>query len=229
MKNCIFTTYNFQIDQKIIDYQSSVLKKLIGNLNIDFIPLRYNLPRRYILHYQALDYGMKHIIPSYDNILILDTDCIPLSADALSYTFSKISQGRLIGTAQRSMHIENNKHIYVGSPCIGFSRETFEKIGYPSFIPTHRGDTAEEFTYLCEEKSLPVEIFRPVNYESEPFGGPAWELENSDSKYGIGTTFVDSNNRSMFYHLFESRRHVHNQLFYNQCEKILNERDSRNF
>jgi len=222
LKSCIFTTYNYQIESRIIDEHQKVINRMIENTGIVFMPLRYNLPRKFILHYQTLDYGLPYLLKDFDNFLVLDVDCIPLDKDVLKYTFERIAQNILIGTAQRSMHIDNNKHVYVGSPCIGFSKTLFERIGSPSFVPTNRGDTAEEFSYRCEEINNEIEIFMPSKYEAEPFGGPAWELDTPEKKYGIGTTFVDKNGKEMFYHLFESRRHVHNELFYNKCGEILN-------
>lgn len=223
MASCILTTFNYQIDQKLITEHQKVMNKMTEGTDIQFIPLRYNLPRKMLLHYQTLDYGLKNLIGSFDNFLILDVDCIPLNKDALVYTFERIKQNVLIGTAQRSMHIENNKHVYCGSPCVGFSKELFYRLGSPSFIPTERGDTAEELTYRAEEIGNEIEIFMPSKYEAEPFGGPAWELHSAEVKYGVGTTFIDKNGDEMYYHLFESRRHVHNQLFFNKCKEVLNE------
>jgi uncharacterized protein (TIGR02466 family) len=221
MKSCILTTFNFQIDQQLVDYSSKVLSKFISNTDVDYIPLRYNLPNRLISHYQSLDYGVEHLLDRYSYFLILDVDCIPLSQNSIEYIFEKIKNNILIGTAQRSMHIDNNKHIYVGSPCIGFSKELFEKIGRPSFAPTSRGDTAEELTYLCESNGIEIETFMPSSYEKDPLGGPAWELSDPSVKYGIGTTFVNEDNNEMFYHLFESRVEEHNNLFFKKCNDVL--------
>jgi len=222
MKSCILTTYNFQVEQLIIDKHLEVMRKLTQDTDLVYFPLRYNLPNRYISHSETLDYGISILMEEgYDNFLILDVDCIPLSTESLLYTFDKIKQDVLIGNVQRSMHIENNKHVYIGSSCIGFSKNVFDRLGRPSFAPTVRGDTAEELTYLAEEHNIELEMFRPIHYERDPLNGPAWELETSDSKYGVGTTFANKDNLSMFYHLFESRVHVHNHLFYKKCNDVL--------
>lgn len=189
-------------------------------MDIKFIPLRYNLPHKFISHHQVLDFGMRELFKTYNNILVLDVDAIPLSKDAIDYTFEQIKKNKLVGCAQRSMHIDNNKHVYVGSPVIGFSWELFESMGCPSFVPTNRGDTAEELTYICEEKNLPVEIYRPVHFEKAPVGAPYWELETPDQRYGIGTTFANKDGAYTFYHLFESRVTVHNNLFIEKCKAI---------
>lgn len=220
MRKCIFTSYNYQIEPRIIEAQSEVMCKLLEGTDIKFVPLRYNLPRKLILHYQVLDYGFKYLTNDYDAILTIDVDCIPLSKSALLYTFDKIQKGVYIGTAQRSMHIDNNKHVYIGSPCFGLTSEMFNRMGRPSFVPTNRGDTAEELSYIAEEMQMPMEIFMPSKYEKDPFAGPAWELDTPDKKYGVGTTFVNENKNEMFYHLFESRVHAHNELFLNKCKEV---------
>lgn len=218
--NCILTTYNFQIGPRLIKAQARAIDTVLNGLDIQFIPLRYNLPHKFISHHQVLDFGVRELFKQYDNILILDVDAIPLSIDAVDYTFNQIKQNKLVGCAQRSMHIDNNKHVYVGSPVIGFSKELFNAMGKPSFIPTNRGDTAEELTYICEEKNLPVEIFRPLEFQKAPVGAPYWELETPDQRYGIGTTFINKNGCHMFYHLFESRVTIHNNLFIEKCREI---------
>jgi len=220
MRKCIFTSYNYQINQHLIDAHAKVINGMIQGTDIVFMPLRYNVPRKLLLHYQVLDYGFKHLTEQYDAILTIDVDCIPLTKSALLYTFDRICSGVYIGTAQRSMHIQNNKHVYIGSPCFGVTSKMFNEMGRPSFIPTERGDTAEELTYIAEERGMPIEIFMPSKYEKDPFGGPAWELDTPDKKYGVGTTFVDGNGKEVWYHLFESRRHAHNDLFVAKCQEV---------
>lgn len=220
MRKCVFTSYNYKIDPRVIEANAQVINKLIEGTDIVFVPLRYNLPSKLILHYQVLDYGFKYLTKDYDAILTLDVDCIPLSKTALLTTFDLIEKGEYVGTAQRSMHIDNNKHVYVGSPCFGITTELFNKMGRPSFVPTHRGDTAEELSYIAEEMNIPIRIFMPSKYEKDPFAGPAWELDTPDKKYGVGTTFVDESGNEMFYHLFESRVHAHNELFLNKCKEV---------
>lgn len=137
MKTCIFTTYNYQIDEEVIKSHHKVINKLIQGTDIEFVPLRYNLSRRYIKQWAALDYGMRHLIKEYDNFLILDVDCIPLSQESLLYTIDKIKQNILVGCG--------------GNFCVGFSKELFEKLGNISF----------------ENFKTQDEIFIPSKYELE--------------------------------------------------------------
>ena len=71
MKSCILTTFNFQVDQKMIDYHEKVIRKMIIGTNIEYFPLRYNLPNRYISHYESIDYGISTLF-NEDYQLILE-------------------------------------------------------------------------------------------------------------------------------------------------------------
>jgi hypothetical protein len=61
----------------------------------------------------------------------------------------------------------------------------------------------------------------PSKYESDPYDGTQWDLGTNKPKYGVGTTFINEAGVEMFYHLFESRRLVHDQLFINKCKEVL--------
>ena len=219
-KKVIFTSFNFHIDAGLVESSLKYMNKVVEGLDIEYRHLEYFYSYEQVEHWQTLDFGVNSLFEQgYDDIFILDTDCIPLNREALTYTFDKIAKGVLIGTAQRSMHIENNKHIYVGSPCTGISKELFQKLGKPSFRYTSRGDTTEELTYIAEEKGLPIEMFMPSSYQKDPYAGAAWELDTPDKKYGIGTTFVDKEGNEMIYHLFEGRIAPHAPLFVKKCEE----------
>jgi hypothetical protein len=219
-RRVVFTSFNFHIDASLVESSIKYMGKVVENLGIDYRPLEYFYSYEQVEHWQTLDFGVNSLFEQgYDDILILDTDCIPLGRAALRYMFHQIEKGILIGTAQRSMHIENNKHVYVGSPCMGISKELFEKLGKPSFKYTSRGDTSEELSYIAEEKGLPIELLMPSKYEKDPWGGPAWELDTPDKKYGIGTTFVDKEGTEIIYHLFEGRVAPHAPLFVKKAEE----------
>ena len=219
-KRAIFTSFNFHIDASLVESSLKYMSKIVEGMDIDYRPLEYFHSHEQVEHWQTLDFGVNSLFEQgYDDVLILDTDCIPLNREALTYMFDKIAEGVLIGTAQRSMHIENDKHVYVGSPCTGISKELFEKLGKPSFRYTSRGDTTEELSYIAEEKELPIEMFMPLSYEQDPYGGKAWELDTPDKKYGIGTTFIDKEGNEVIYHLFEGRIAPHAPLFVKKAEE----------
>jgi hypothetical protein len=223
-KNVVFSYYNFQINPDIANYKEQVMSKLISNTDIKYMPLQYNAKDGDIYPDQVINYGLNELFYSqnYDNVLVLDIDCIPLNVHAMHYVFEKANDGVLIGNAQRSHYIQNNEHVFIGSSCMCVNRTVYEKLGKPSMVPTARGDIGEEFVYLAEEKNIPIEIFYPQSYEASPYGAESWALKGDLPHYGIGTTFESSDGKSKFYHLFESRHNLHVDKFISKCELVLN-------
>lgn len=223
MKFAIFTYYNFQIDPEIPRHQHAVIQKLLeGTSHIDFCPLQYNGKDGEIYPDQVINYGLNELFDKgYENVLILDVDCIPMDIDSIAYTFGRATQGKLVGNAQRSHYIENDEHIFIGSSCICVNKNVFEKLGKPSFSPTTRGDIGEELTFLAEEKGIPVEIYIPESYEASPAGATSWALKGDLPHYGIGTTFTNDTGRAKFYHLFESRTNLNVARFVAKCNEVL--------
>jgi hypothetical protein len=156
--------------------------------------------------------------------LILDIDCIPLSSYAIEYSFQQAEKNILIGNIQRANHINNNAHLYVSPSSMCFSKDLYFSLDCPSFASTHKGDIGEEFTYRAENN---IEYYYPSHFEQQPTNKKgiiqnAWELNEALPTYGIGTTY-SLNDIDMYYHLFQSRYGTHNQLFYNRCNKLLND------
>ena len=165
MKRGIFTFYNLSLDTDIVRLQGEVVKKF--NTTADFYPLRSETHGEEVIHPDAVDYGFNQLFveEKYDTVLLLDVDCIPLNSYALDYIFSQAEKDILIGNAQRSMHIENDEHMYIGSPCLCLSKNLYEKFGRKTFAPDHiKGDTCEYYTYYAEEQGVPIEIFMPKSY-----------------------------------------------------------------
>jgi hypothetical protein len=224
LKNAIFSYYNYQINPDIPKYQKIVIDKLIQDVGCDYHPLFYNAKDGDLYPDQVINYGLNELFYNqlYDNVLILDIDCIPLNQQALSYIFDKAGQNILIGNAQRSHYLENNEHIFIGSSCMCVNKTVYESLGKPSMEPNSRGDIGEELTYLAEENNIPVEIFYPHSYEASPYGAESWALSGDLPHYGIGTMFESDDKQPRFYHLFESRTNLHVDKFISKCESVLN-------
>jgi hypothetical protein len=220
-KNAIFTYCNFQINPEIAENQKKVVEKLCEHI-ADFHPLFYNAPNDKVYPDQVIDYGLNELFYNqrYDNVLVLDIDCIPLNQAALTRVFYQSSRGVLIGNAQRSHYIENDEHIFIGSSCMCINKQVYEQLGKPSMSPTSRGDIGEEFVYRADELGVPVEFFYPHSYETSPYGATSWALKGDLPHYGIGTTFGDG--RPRFYHLFESRTNLNVHRFVAKCQEVLN-------
>lgn len=226
-KRCVFTYTNFQIQKEVVELNKQVCEKFTSHphLNCNYQLLNYNGRDYYdVTPDQVIDYGLKELFftQHYDTILILDIDCVPLNLRALEYTFEQAEKHILVGNVQRSNHIENDKHVYPAPSCVCITREMFGDLGFPSFGPTNRGDIGEELSYIAEQKSIPIEMFIPSHYETFPYQQSVpWDLNDELPKYGIGTTFVNSDGEELFYHLFQCRLNVFNQYFFDKCNKIL--------
>jgi hypothetical protein len=221
-KRCIFTYANYQVDEKIINLQRKVIQKFNLIDDCDYQILRYNAKDPEIVPDQVIDYGLNELIKTYDSILILDIDCVPVNSRALTYIFEQAESGILVGNIQRSNHLNNNSHLYVAPSCIALTREMFNDLRNPSFAPTNRGDIGEELSYIAESLNKKIEMFLPSKYEQLPYQSKEpWDLNELLPKYGIGTTFANSKKQELFYHLFQSRVGVFNELFYKKCSELL--------
>ena len=222
MKNtrAILSYYDKDMDKYLIDYHRKVMEKFKDIA--DYYPLSCPKGKDEVIHYQGLDYGVAKLFDEgVENILILDTDCIPLSLYALEYTFNRSEDDVLIGNAQRSMHIDNDEHMYIGSPCLCLSKRIYEDFGRKTFAPDHiKADTCEYYSYYAEEKGCPMEIYMPKSYIRDDLG-VKWDLGKGRGNYGIGTTYVNDGGVEMFFHLFNSSQLRYNAYFYDKCDEVL--------
>lgn len=161
-------------------------------------------------------------------VLFLDIDAIPLHKDALHYYIKKAADGFLAGNAQRANHIQNNQHVYCGSPCVGMSIATWVKMGMPSGKPTMRGDVAEEFTFAAEAAKVPVEIVMPDRFDAPPIRmhwetdtRPYWPLADGMPVYGIGSTYKLPEIGDGLWHMFQSFHPGQKERFINKCKEVL--------
>ncbi len=223
-KKAIFTFYNIQIDKKMAKLHHEVVRKYNNVENCDFLPLEYQKPDGEMYPDDAMDYGVKHLFyeKDYDTILILEVDCLPLNHQSFNYTFEQAEKGILVGNSQRSMHIENNEHVYVAPSAFCLTKSLYEKLGRLRFAPSRRGDIAEEYTFRCEEMNIPVEKFYPKSFIRKNVRQDVWNLGTNGPEYGIGTIFINKEEKETFFHLFESRFHLWNDIFYDKCIELLN-------
>jgi hypothetical protein len=124
MNLCIFTPYNFQISQEVINSSGNYVSEIVKDTNIRYMPLRYNLPNKFILLYQILDYAFRELFynDTFDGIIYTDIKYNIKDTETL-HTLTGL--------------LSNNKSFYFGdikSPlCLGMTKNMFEKIGKPSF------------------------------------------------------------------------------------------------
>lgn len=159
----------------------------------------------------------------FDVIVVLEIDCIPLSDKLLDYCVKRASEGKIIGNAQRSNHINNNQHVYVAPSLQAFTIETYNKIGRPDFMPTRRGDTSEELTYAAEANGVEIELFMPRGFEEGPAEAPkGWPLADGMPAYGLGTTYGNDEMGDLNWHRFQIRKPGSKERFIEKCDEVLN-------
>lgn len=222
----IFTSYNQVVDPIIAQLQGSVIEKFRNG--IPFLPLNYGFTEDILLHGDILNKAIHKVFYEIgaDSIFIMDVDAIPLSTESIEETLHLAYQGHLVGNIQRSNHLNNNQHVYVGSSYLCFTRETFERAGSPTMCYNNTYDTVEIFSVNAEKIGIPITKFMPIKVDSPWTGSDGvegyWDLADGMPQYGIGTTF-EYNNKPMSYHLFCSRVNTYNKFFIDKCNEILNQ------
>jgi len=233
---CIVSFYMDNVSDKTVQFQREVVQKF-NKSKIPHYTIKVDTP-----HGISIDYfwGINGCKPEtlknydiqkqidHDVALILDIDCIPLSDYAIDFYVEKAAEGRLIGNAQRSNHINNNQHVFAAPSAMGISKSTFQKIGIPSALETSRSDVGEEYTWKAEEQGIPVDLLMPLRYDKPPIRfqwevnqPPYWALADGMPVYGIGTTFGNEEHGELFWHSFQIFHPGQQENFWNKCQSIL--------
>lgn len=202
----VYSPYGSNIHPDIPLFQKQVVNKLLPK-GWGFEQYQ---PKNWENHPSALSYCQHN--NTRPITIFLDIDCIPLKQGALECMTEQVENGTLFGAVQRSNHIQNNEHLYVGPFCMAFLNSQYKTLGSPSFFETSRGDCAEELTYRWEELKSPVEFIWPSHVEH-----PCWLLKDN-IMFGQGTTYGN-----LFYHAFESRNGEVIPSFINKCKEVINE------
>lgn len=222
MRPIIVTSYNRCIDPAIVYHQKIVVDKL--RRGIPFLP--YDFSGTVMTHGDACNKLVHRVFYEYqegaDCVLFLDVDCIPLSAEALEWTFHQAYSGKLVGNAQRSNHYQNDQHVYAAPSYMCFTRETFEGAWSPTMSFSKKYDCGELLTVNCRKARIPVHLLMPTKWDSLNEDGKLWDLADGMPKYGIGTTFAEGQ-REISYHLFCSRLNKYDSLFVKKCSQAMAE------
>jgi hypothetical protein len=224
MKPAIVSLFMRNINPQAVKLQIAVVNKF-NKSSIQHYPILTDHNPGY-----SMDLGVEAMRKAgHDAVMFLDIDALPLTDFALDYLFEQAYAGKLIGSAQRSGHIDNGEHIFAAPHNVTFTLETYDKIGKPSFLPNIRGDVAEELTWKAEESNIPVEILMPTRFDAPPIrmdwepkdAPPYWDLGKDKPRYGIGTTFGNEKGE-LFWHMFQSFHPGQHERFVKKCEEILN-------
>ena len=233
---CIVSFYMDNIDKNVIKLQSLVVKKF-NAANINHYLVKIDFPHGIALDYFWAINGFKNerfanvdIKQQLEHncILFLDIDCIPLSNKAIPMFFEAAQQGKIIGNAQRSNHLQNNQHVFAAPSALCLSAETYTKIGMPCATENSRSDVAEEYTWEAEKLGVGVDLLMPLRYDNPPqrydWEGnqpPYWALADGMPVYGMGTTYGTEADGDLFYHNFQIRMDGQQERFSEKCVEIL--------
>jgi len=236
---CMVSFFMDNMDMKTVGLQKSVVDKF----NVNKYP-HYHI-KTDMKHGASIDHfwAMNGIVTDslkgrgiekrfdHDIVLIMDIDCIPLSEKAIDLYVSIANNGKLVGNAQRSGHLQNNKHVFSAPSASALSAETYLTIGKPSALETSRSDVLEEYTWAAEKVGVLVEKFMPLRYDSPPIRmtwepkdlPPYWSLADGMPNYGIGTTYGDEKHGDLFWHCFQMHADpkLQQERFWAKCESIL--------
>lgn len=174
-------------------------KKVFEKFDIDLVQIETKLQ-----HDEAIDHWLTN--NHFDTIAIFDVDCIPLTGIDEGIKYALLDH--VYGAAQQANHIRNSP-IYASPAFICFSRETYEKIGRPSFKANTKGDVGIDITLSAKEYNVPIKLLWPIHVQV-----PKWDL-GKDSCFGLGTNY-----ENRIYHAFESRM-GNGKMFIEKCKEIL--------
>jgi len=224
MNPAIVSLFMRNINPEAVKLQLAVVKKF-NKSDVKHYPILTDHNPGY-----SMDLGVEAMRKAgHDAVMFLDIDALPLTDFALDYLFEQAYAGKLIGSAQRSGHIDNGEHIFAAPHNVTFTLETYDEVGKPSFLPNVRGDVAEELTWKAEESNIPVEVLMPTRFDAPPIrmdwepkdAPPYWDLGKDKPRYGIGTTFGNEKGE-LFWHMFQSFHPGQHERFVKKCEEILN-------
>lgn len=184
-------------------------KKVMAHFNI---PMNYH-------NLHGFNHGnwMQWVINNSESdiIVVMEPDCIPLNKNFIEYIKYAHRHETFVGIAQVSNHIPPKSHIYAAPGFYAISKKAYDKLGRPGFTETRRSDTAEEISYLAEERGMKYRALMPTYFE-KPSSEGLWPLSNL-GYYGIGTVFDNS-----IYHLYQSRMAENIEMFVKRCDEVIN-------
>lgn len=182
-------------------------KEVFNHLNIPLEQIQTNLPHAYSID-RFLNYE------EWNNVVIFDSDCIPLYKSTIKLGLNVISHDgwkTLYGNAQKSSHIPTSK-IFVAPSFLIMNRKLWELTNKFPMLPVDgKGDVAELFSREVENVDGELCLLFPTNCEKE-----LWTL-TKNIMFGWGTTFDDDT-----YHAFEVNNTEENtNRFVTKCKWVI--------
>ena len=209
----IHTLYYKNSNPIFFDLHSKIMKK-------------FNVPVQYTNETINVGLWMDKVMENSKSDIVgfIDIDCVVTNHDIINKCLSYVSNKKsMIGIALAANHIFPFTHIYVGPTFCFIDRNTWDKVGKPTFGQLKnklkntfktKYDFAENVCYTFEKKKIRYKALYPMYFDKVH---KEYYLHNY-GMYGIGTYYEGG-----IYHLFESRLDQNTQIFKNKCEKILSD------
>jgi hypothetical protein len=201
-----FTCYQNNISEKIINYQKDVFNLFGMNLIQEYTELD---------HPKYLDEKISTL--NFDVLVFFDIDCIPLKPNFYDYIIQKLSGNNSILGVEQCCSSKDKNFVFAGAPCFAITKEVYEKLSKPSFIPTDKFDTAAIFTQKARENNVDVKLI-----EIKTALNQKWMCNGK--YFGNGTIYED-----WLYHQFEVGRYsnhsdikIFEYQFVKKCKEVLN-------
>lgn len=200
--------YGSNINPRMVDASAKVLKKFD-------IPITY--VKADMVHGEFINQVCNSL--DADIYFFIDVDCVPTCRSIYDETLNYvIKHNTFIGNAHLANHIPPARHVYAGVTFYMITKDCYNKMGRPSFAPTHRSDTSEEISYVAEEMGIKYKAYYPTKFDAIPIYGVPWRMGNY-GHYGMGTLYANK-----IYHLFESRTNLFTDMYLKRCDEILHDR-----
>lgn len=144
-------------------------------------------------------------------VIIVDIDCIPLSAEAIERAVRVAQNGAIFGCAQSANHIDH-RFIYAAPMFLALTGRTWRLLDTPSLKAGEQYDVAGRLSAVARQRGVLVELVYPTCAAV-----PRWLLGDT-STYGLFTVF-----EGQYLHLFESRNTALVQSFVDLSDSLVAE------
>lgn len=198
----IIAMYWDNIAPEIREKQSEVFKRMSYPI--------LQLERTGQQHGEFIDNQM-NLASSEDILIFVDIDCVPLNQSIIKEAIEFAASGGIWGCAQVSNHLSDPNHIFIAPLFHAIQKNTWLKIGSPSYQRDDDNDVGQRVTRQAEAHHIPLHFSNP-----EFSLIPKYRFQNL-YPYGIGCFFQGG-----IFHLYESRRKEFRPLFTQVCNSILN-------
>jgi hypothetical protein len=202
----IYACYNSNVNKEMVEDQ----KKIFNLFNMEITQELTNL------HHPAWMQQKVKSLNDFDIVVFFDIDSIPLKPGLYEYILEQIKDGNSFIGIEQSRDSSDPNITYAGPACIAVTKTTYEKLGNPTFMNTHRADSAGELTVMAKERGVDIKYFYITSCNTEK-----WKCGNK--LFGLGTTY--DNDR--LYHQFEAAGPISQIQFKSKVNQVLKKYSNR--